>query len=299
MDNDIGASTRSTKRRPDYERMMADARTGEFDVILAYTSGRLTRRPREHEDQIELAERYGIRFEYVASPSFDLNTSAGRRVARILAANDTGESEDIAERVSRAARQRAEKGEWHGGRVAPPGYELIPAPEGSDRKYAGLRLDPVQAPLLQEGAKRLLRGESLYAVCNDWNTRGLTTRDGARWVSATLRRSLLSPTSIGKRAPNLKEWKYGEPLYDTDWPSLLKRDDWNSLHELMGDPKRRFQPLDGSYAGKRPLGGGVTVCGNTVTDGKRCGKKLVSQKHRGVVAPHLLHGSGLAAAVVY
>ena len=75
-DNDIGASTRSRKPRPDYQRMLADARAGRFEVILAYASSRLTRRPREHEDLIELAERHGVAYRYVRSPSVDLNTAA-------------------------------------------------------------------------------------------------------------------------------------------------------------------------------------------------------------------------------
>ena len=46
VDNDIGALTRSRKsRRPEYLRMLEDARAGRFDVILAYTNSRLTRRP--------------------------------------------------------------------------------------------------------------------------------------------------------------------------------------------------------------------------------------------------------------
>src|SRR5688572_6170081 len=46
IDNDMGASTRSRKKsRPEYQRLLSDARTGRFQVIIAYTSSRLTRRP--------------------------------------------------------------------------------------------------------------------------------------------------------------------------------------------------------------------------------------------------------------
>ena len=114
-DNDISASTRSRKIRPDYQRLLTDARAGLIDTIIAYTSSRLTRRPREHEDLIELAEEYGVQFYYVASPSFDLNTAAGRRIARMLAANDAGEAEDTAERVARAKLANAVRGEYMGG----------------------------------------------------------------------------------------------------------------------------------------------------------------------------------------
>src|SRR5262249_15826943 len=121
-DNDISASTRSRKKRPNYQRLLSDARTGLVQVILAHTTSRLTRKPREPEDLIDLSVEHGTWFEYVRSPSFDLNTADGRRIARMLAANDAGEAEATAERVARAKLQKAQLGEWHGG-VRPYGYE--------------------------------------------------------------------------------------------------------------------------------------------------------------------------------
>lgn len=116
QDNDRGASTRSAKHRPEYARLLEHARRLRTDHpdrdvrIYAYTSSRLTRKPRENEDLIELAERYGVEYHYLRSPRFDLNTADGRNIARILAANDAAESERIAERVSRTFDQRARDG---------------------------------------------------------------------------------------------------------------------------------------------------------------------------------------------
>lgn len=276
-DNDIGASTRSRRPRPEYEQMLLDARAGKFDVIIAYTSGRLTRRPREHEDLIELAEQYGTAFRYIRSPSFDLNTANGRMIARVLAAKDANETEEMAERVSRAALQRAQRGEWHGGRVPPPGYRLV---RGEDGKFAGLELDAQQSQLLRDAASRLLDGESLYSICNEWNEAGLVTRDGAHWRSSTLRRTLLKPAMIAKRTHRDAPGQ----LFDTGWPELLDRETWDRLCDLLGSNSRLSPPLDGSYGSKRALGGGVTVCGEIhPKTGKVCGMKLVSQRHRGVV----------------
>lgn len=282
-DNDISASTRSRKERPEYKRMIEDARAGRFDVILAYSSSRLTRRPRENEDLIDLAQQHGIRFAYVQSPEWNLNTADGREYARMAAARDAGEAERTSERVRDAARDRARKGEWHGGRAAPLGY--VPVHGEVTNKYGrtrvkvvSLKLDPVYAPLLREAARRLLAGESLYSICNDWNRRGITTRQGARWVSATLRRPLLAASAIGMRSDPADPSK----LYETGWKPVLDREDWDRLRELMSDPGRRFKPADG-YAGKYALGGGVTLCGNVIDDdGTVCGKKLMSQKHRGL-----------------
>lgn len=161
VDNDIGASPKSRKPRPGYRQLIADAKAGKFEIILAYTTGRLTRRPREHEDLIDLAVEYGIEFEYVRSPSFDLRTAQGRRVARTLAAQDAGESEEISERVSRDALRRAEKGENHGGRRA-FGYTAD-----------GLHLMPGEAVELRRAADEVLRGTPLGSLVRELNERPL------------------------------------------------------------------------------------------------------------------------------
>jgi site-specific DNA recombinase len=188
-DNDISASTRSNKKRPRYDAMIADAKARHFDVILAYTSGRLTRRPREHEDQIELAERYGIKYAYVASPSFDLNTAAGRRVARILAANDAGEAEDIGERVARAAAQRAANGKFHGGVI----------PFGFKRTAKGIVPNPPQVKLIKEATTRLLNGETLLGIAIDWNKRHAANVD--HWYPRTIKRYVTNPAVVGGAYP--------------------------------------------------------------------------------------------------
>jgi site-specific DNA recombinase len=284
-DNDIGASTRSKKPRPDYQRMLADAKAGKFEVIAAYTTSRVTRRPREFEDLIELAEHHGIEFMYVRSPEFDLTTAQGRRIARILAANDAGESEDIAERVSRAARQRAEKGEFHGGS---PIF-------GYQKAGDTMEPHPVHAGWVTEAIERLLAGESLYGVCTDWNSKGRRTewhrwqrtadggfaRDakGKRvraeelgpWYPRTLKRVVTSPTIAGYREVD------GE-LFEAQWESIVDRDDWERVRVLLRDDDRKssnWQMAGNGNARKYELSG-LLFCANVLPDGSVCGRVMVS-----------------------
>src|SRR5436190_22326395 len=84
-DNDIGASTKSKKRRPGFDAMIAAVEAGEVDVIVAYSNSRLTRRPLEFETLIQLHERTGARIATVASGEDDLSTADGRMVTRIKA----------------------------------------------------------------------------------------------------------------------------------------------------------------------------------------------------------------------
>lgn len=220
-DNDISASTRSSKPRPEYRRMLADARAGRFHAVLAYTSGRLTRRPREHEDLIELAEQYGVRFHYVASPDFDLNTAAGRRVARILAANDAGEAEDISERVTRAKAQTAAAGKYKGGR-RPYGYE-----------EKGITVRKTEAKTLKYMADQILTGASIRALVADLNGKGLTTSTGAPWRHDAVRAVLLRARNAG-----LMEHR-GQVVGPAAWPAILEESRWRAVVAALTAPGRR------------------------------------------------------------
>ena len=103
VDNDVSASTKSRKPRPQYAEMLTRARAGEFGAILAYSNSRLTRRPREFEDLIDLAERHGVRIVTVVSGEDNLATADGRMIARLKASIDVGEAERTAERAQRVA----------------------------------------------------------------------------------------------------------------------------------------------------------------------------------------------------
>lgn len=238
-DNDISASTASRKARPEYNRLLADARAGRFEVILAYTSNRLTRRPREHEDLIDLATGHGITFQYLQSPSFDLNTSAGRMVARILAASDAAEAEDIAERVQRAKLQAASHGKWRGGR-RPFGYEAD-----------GVTVRPDEAAEVLRCSENLLRGTSIRSMSADLNRRGIRTTFGQEWRPATLRKCLARARNAGFVEHD------GQVVGPAVWPAIVPEGLWRAVVAILGGPGRRTMLSNARVH----LGSGLYLCG--------------------------------------
>jgi site-specific DNA recombinase len=270
-DDDIGASTRSRKARPQYERLLTDARAGTLDVVVAYTSSRLTRRPRELEDLIDLAERHGTRFEYVRSPSFDLNTAAGRRVARILAATDAGEAEDISERLVRQREQAARAGAFHGS-PRPFGYTSDP-----DTPGRWVIVNEAEAEAVRECAARVLAAESLASVCRDLNGRGVRTARGNQWTRRALRDMLASARISGRREHRpVADYRGGRrpPLgeitsTDADWPAIISAEDSDRLRDLLTRPDRVQGPRARSY-----LLSGILRC-------HACGSGLVGRPAQG------------------
>lgn len=237
LDNDISASAKSRKDRPEYRRMLRDAKAGDFTTIIANTSGRLTRDPREFEDQIDLARNFDIWFQFVASPSFDLSTAAGRRMARTMAAQDTGEVEDIQERQSDRKQQLIAAGEWTGGR-RPYGYEAD-----------GVTVRPAEQEPGVNAVKRLLAGDSARSIFGEWNAAGLTTTAGSAWDGSNFRQMLLRPRNagrVGKIAAGTKDFRQAlEKLPKAQWPPMFAPGDrqaaedlWVALAVKLADPSR-------------------------------------------------------------
>lgn len=247
IDNDAGASRKSKKPRPRYREMIRAARAGEFEVIASYTTGRLTRRPREHEDLIELAESRGIQFAYVASPSFDLNTASGREVARILAARDAGEAEDISERVIAAKAQAAEQGRWRGG-PKPFGYE-------SD----GVTVNPAEAAEVLRMSNELLAGASLRSLARDLEARGVSTSLGGHWGPSHVRGMLQRARNAGLIEQG------GVVIGPATWEAIVPEDTWRAVCALLAQPARRIAMT----TARRWRGTGLYECGV-------CGSPLIA-----------------------
>lgn len=239
-DNDISASTRSKKERPDYQRILADARSGRIKKIAAYTTSRLTRQPRENEDLIELAEQVGTTFAYVKSPSFDLNSADGRHMARMIAAADAAEAERTSERVQRAQSDAATDGRHRGG-PRPFGFE----PDG-------VTVRPDEAEVIRTCSERLLAGETLHSLCAELEATGVrTSRDKTQWRHTAL-------AQILKRSRNAALVTYrGEVVGPAQWPAIVDEGTWRAVCALLADESRRTS----ASSTRIHLGSGLYLCG--------------------------------------
>lgn len=241
VDNDRGASTLSKKPREDYDRMMEAAWAGECDAILAYSNSRLTRRPAEWEDLLQLYSARSVQIHTVVSGSANFATADGRAVARTIAAWDAAEAERISERVKRAVLQNAEKGKPHGGTRA-YGWEadrVTPVPD--------------EQVIIREMAGRVIAGESIYQIARDLNDREVPTVTGRPWTRAAIRYMLQSPRMIGVRVHNKVE-------YPAAWPPALDELTWRHAKSVLDS---RVQGANARVS----LLAGIAVCGE-------CGEKM-------------------------
>jgi DNA invertase Pin-like site-specific DNA recombinase len=255
-DNDLSGYL--GKRRPAYEEMLRDAKTGVIRGVAAWHPDRLTRQPVENEALIDLVNAYGVKLATALVGDHDLTVPQGRMAFRMLGTVARYESEHRAERLRLKYDQLAAAG----------------LPKGTGKRpfgYRGVELVPEEAALLSEAAARLLdKGETLGAIVRDWNARGVTTTTGRRWTVSVLRRTLQNPRLYGARVHR------GEVVGEAKWPAILDRGTWDALQRRFADPVRRA-----GGAPERHLLSGVLVCGQP-----GCGAKLYyrTKAGRGVYA---------------
>lgn len=79
-DNDISAT--SGKRRPDYQRMLADLADGTVDAVIVYHIDRLTRRPIELEEFLTVVDQAKVRHVRFVTGDADIQTLRTREGSR-------------------------------------------------------------------------------------------------------------------------------------------------------------------------------------------------------------------------
>jgi site-specific DNA recombinase len=214
-------SAYSRKRRPEYDRMLEEIEAGLVAAIVVYHADRLHRHPRELEDFIDLCQRFGTRLATVTGDT-DLSTHDGQLIARIQGAVAKSESDAKSRRIRRKHAELAAAGRVSGGGTRPFGFE-------ADRRT----IHPAEAAVIRQCCAAVLAGDSLRAVCNDLNGRGVATVTGKQWSPQTLRRMLLSARISGQRE------HYGEIVGKAEWEAIITPTETQRLRVRLGDPDRR------------------------------------------------------------
>lgn len=221
VDNDRSAYTGAP--RPNYERLLTDLEQGVHDAVIVVDQDRLTRHVRELEDFIDLADRHSVALANV-SGDLDLSSSDGRFRARIMGAVARQESEKKADRIRRQRASTAAKGLPH------PGPRRFGFLDGNIEHH------PSEADAIRSAVDRILSGESVRSIANEWNDTGVRTARGNQWSVNAVRDTIASPTVAGLRAHK------GEVVGEGVWDPIVKRGAWEQLVAMFDGRKRQGRP---------------------------------------------------------
>ena len=245
VDNDISAY--KSKRRPSYQRMIEDIEAGQRDAVLAYHTDRLTRRPIELEQFVQVCERAGLQQFATVTADIDLGNDDGLFMARILSIVAAKESARKSARQKRKALETAEAGKPNGGNLRPFGYE-------KDQ----ITVVESEAAVIREAAERYLAGESLASLTGWMQDTGILSVVGLPWRTSTLRQTLTNPRIAGLRSHN------GTVVATAVWPAIISP----RTHDRLVAAFQR-KTTTGRRVPRRYLLSGMLRCG-------KCGNKLFS-----------------------
>ena len=255
-DNDVSAF--SGKQRPAWEQMLQRVKDGGVDGVICWHLDRLYRRPVDLERLVDLVEDTGVMIRTVKAGDLDLNSAAGRMMARIIAATAAHEVDHQIERQKASHAFRAEAGKWRGG-PTPAGYKA------GERK-GEIVIDDTYAPYVRLAVQMVLEGRSLMSIAKRFNEDNLPTRaygrgKAERWTARGVRAAVMNPAIAGLSK------HHGEVVGRGQWEPLVNEDDWRAAVQILSDPARR------THAGseKKFQGTGLYLCG-------RCGHKMGSAK---------------------
>jgi site-specific DNA recombinase len=246
VDNDISAY--SSRRRPQYEEMLAAIRTGRIRGILAWHTDRLHRRAVELESFVQAVEEYRVHVQTVSSGKIDLSTASGRLIARLLGATAQHEVDHARERMRRAKAQAAEEGKYRGG----------PRPYGFEADGVTVRED--EALVIREATAAIMAGRTLGSVARELNESGALNSTGRQWNYARLRDMLIRPRNAGLLHHGRADLGQAQIVGKAKWPAIIDEETWRAVETLLIDPSRRKQHGNAP----RWLGSGLYQCG-------RCG----------------------------
>lgn len=296
-DDDISASAYSRKKRPEYERLLADLKAGTINTVVVWNQDRLVRQPKDLETFVEVVQRAGARY-FTVTGGIEIGGGDDNAmlVARIQIAVAAQESATMSRRIRRKAKADAEDGLWSGGGTRPYGYRVIPAtrPAAEDAETAAAEpttasiattetVDAEEARRQQKAARRMsleiieeeatvirgcadqiLAGLPLRAVVRKLNNQGVPTATGKEWTATTVKRMLCQGVISGQREHQPRSRAetvrvlVGPIVAKGTWPSIITPEQTEQIRGILMDPDRRLT----SGTPRRCLLTGILICWN-------------------------------------
>lgn len=229
----------NVRKRPGWDRMLADVESGRITAIVTYHGDRLIRRHEDLSALIKLSRSKGIQ---LASPTGTRNLDSydDQFILEIEASMAKRESANISRR-KKAQHERMRRAG-------------LTRPGGRGGRAFGFATDGVthveeETAVVREVAERILAGEGIRTIATSLAARGVTTTAGTPMHPIAIRRMIASPRYAGLMPD-------GEQA--AAWKPVLPREEWEAARDIT---KARSGPLPAGHTARRYLLSGIARCG--------------------------------------
>ncbi|MFF5214793.1 recombinase family protein [Micromonospora sp. NPDC000442] len=232
-DDGVSASRYGTKRRDDYDRLMADLAAGTFGagILGLWEGSRGSRQVGEWVSLLEALEQAEVKV-WVSTEErlFDPRVPGDRKALLTMAVDAEHESAKTRQRVLRSATASAVAGRPWG--VLAYGYRR--RYDEKTRKLVEQYEDPAEADNIRDLFQKLDDGWSLNRIAKDWAAKGVVSPGTGRPFSpAHLRQMAIKPVYAGRR-------KHGDKIYPAKlWEPIVDPAQWDRVNATLRDPSRK------------------------------------------------------------
>lgn len=270
-----------TDERPEFQRLIADAKRKKFEAVVVYKTDRFARNKYDSAVYKRELKRNGIQIFYAAEAIPD--GPEGIILESLMEGLAEYYSAELAQKIKRGMHESALKCQSTGsGR--PLGYRV------DEQKH--FQIDPESAQTVQTIFEQYIKGESNAAICELLNSRGLRTAQGKPFNKNSINRIIKNRKYIG-------EYRYHDIVVEGGMPAIISKDTFNLAQAEMErrrtrkapkSPKAEYLlagrlfcghckgPMQGvSGTGKSGNKWYYYYCGNTRGKNKTCDKKQVSR----------------------
>ncbi len=184
------AITGKADNRPDYQRLMADIRDGEIEMIIVDDLSRLSRSTNA-ASVIEEFRFYGVRLISVAD-GIDSYGKSSKLLIGVRAAMNSVFLDDMKEKIHRGLEGNAIKGRVTGGKIY--GYRTNPVYSATEKdvygrpevEYATLKINADEARWVKQIFEWAAEGIPYQRIANELNKRDIPGPTGKGWTLSTI-----------------------------------------------------------------------------------------------------------------
>jgi site-specific DNA recombinase len=290
---DDGYSAKDTKR-PAYQRMMKDIRSGKINLILVPDISRLSRNIYDFCGLLKELDELKAKF-FSVKEQFDTSTPAGEMMIYNMINLAQFERKQTSERVSLNFHSRALRGLLNGG-PSMLGFDKDPANSGkfvvNEKEVPGVKA--IFATYLETG--------SLQATAKALNGTGIKPKmpkgknyrhvAEGRWTTNSVRNHLTNFSYVGKREVNrksknedkdfLKPWQQYQ-IVDAAWPAIIDEKTYYEAQRLIAENREKERHRFKDVQRRVFLLSGILRCGE-------CGMALIGQAAHGRSEVHRYYG---------
>lgn len=282
--------TGADRNRPEFKRLLEDARQHRFDIILCKTQSRFTR-------ELELVEKYihglfpvwGIRFISIVDHA-DSENIGNKKSRQINGLVNEWYLEDMSENIRSVLTNRRKNG-FHIGAFALYGYKKDPEKKGH------LLIDEEAADVVREVFMLFSQGYGKTAIARILNDRGIPNpteykrlhgmryrqagaKNSTLWKYSAISSMLANEIYIG----NMVQGKYGSVSYKTKQNRPRPKNEWyivHGTHEPIIERKLWDRVQELTALKRKPFGNGKIGLFTGKVRCANCGSSLRSCQNRG------------------